>query len=457
MWADGSETLNRIETDTQTITEQESQNATGTKNFIENESAKSWSNWSDNGNHHSCESWSPLESTVNYGNSFTQYRDCSQNQIRSREIYDVWADGSETLNRVETDTQTITEQESQNATGTKNYKDSTRNGNWSSWIDDGSHYACNTWTPAISTVNLGDNFTQTRDCSQDQERTRTIYDVWADGSETVKNTESDTQTITKTESKGAVGTKNYITGTSYGNWSNWSYESGYYDCTVWTPETSSVNYGASFTQNQDCNRDQERTRTVYNDWADGTKTTKSIEIEEKTVTEKRTQSATGTKNYILSTSTTNGTWSNSGSLYSCSSWTPFASTVNDGVVFEQTRDCKQEQTRTETTYNDWADGSKTVESTKEVTKVIDVEESRNETGTKPFEECRFSFSGGTPNSVITSTMSGTTQWFTFYWDKINKGTNPYPNTSDSLYNYYKGDLKNTAGSYKEYEVCRTPR
>ena len=385
VWSDGSETLNRLETENKTIIEEETQDAIGTKNFTENERADSWSAWSDTGSHYSCQTWNPNANTIDYGDSFTQTRDCSQNQERTRTVYDVWADGSETFNREESETQTITEVESQNAIGTKNFIDTTRNGAWSSWSDSGSHHSCQSWTPNANTIDYGDSFTQTRDCSQNQTRTRTIYNVWADGSETVKSTETGTQTITESESQSAIGTKNYKDTVRYDNWSGWSDVNSHYACGSWNPDTTTINYGENFTQNRNCSQDQERTRNVYDVWADGSETLKTTETDTQTITEGESRNATGTKNFI--DTTRNGawsSWSDSGNHYSCQAWTPNVSTVNLGNSFIQTRDCSQNQTRTRTIYNVWADGSETVKTTETENKTIIETESQSATGTKNY-------------------------------------------------------------------------
>ncbi len=383
VWADGTETLNTVDVENKTITETESQIAVGTKNFKDNERADPWSNWTDTGSHYDCGTWSPAPSTINYGQSFTQSRNCSQNQSRTRDVYDVWADGSETLNRTETDTQTINENESRSATGSKNYITGTRTGNWSGWSDSGNQYNCSSWSPSASTVNLGSTFEQTQSCKQNQTRTRKIYNVWADGTETVKNTETGSQTINETNKRNTTGTKNYITGTSYGSWSSWTDKNGHYSCGSWSPATSTINYGQSFTQTRSCKQDQTRSRTEYNNWADGSKTVKRTETDTRTINENESKSATGTKNYVTSTAYGSWSgWSDSGGQYSCSSWSPSTSTIEQGVRFTQNQSCKQNQTRSRTVYNVWADGTQTYKSTENQSKTINETNSRTATGTK---------------------------------------------------------------------------
>ena len=382
----GEELFEKTIKETQTITITESQSAVGTKNFKDTERADSWSIWSDQGSHYNCKIWSPSPSVVDYGDSFTQTRDCSQSQERTRDIYDVWADGSETYNRTESGSQIITETESQSAIGTKNFKDAERADSWSSWSDEGSHYDCEIWTPNVDTVDYGDSFTQTRDCSQNQKRSRDVYDVWADGSETYNRTESGSQIITETESQSAIGTKNFKDTERANSWSSWSDKGTHYNCGVWTPNVNTVNLGSTFTQTRDCSQSQERTRDIYDVWADGSETYNRTESGSQIITETESRSETGTKNFISTTRTGNWSgWSDSGSQYNCSSWSPLTSTINLGSAFTQTQSCKQNQTRSRTIYNVWANGTETVKNTESGNQTITETNSRGATGTKNYK------------------------------------------------------------------------
>ena len=77
-------------------------------------------------------------------------------------------------------------------------------------------------------------------------------------------------------------------------------------------------------------------------------------------------------------------WTNSGSTYSCSSWSPSTSTVPQGQAFTQSRTCKQNQVRTTQDYYIWSDGSKTPVPGTEITdhRTINVTSTRTAYGTK---------------------------------------------------------------------------
>jgi len=72
--------------------------------------------------------------------------------------------------------------------------------------------------------------------------------VWQSGKKTVSRTETKEQTVSVNQSQQATGTKDYISGTSYGSWAAWENDGTVYDCTAWTPSPSTVNLDQSFTQ-----------------------------------------------------------------------------------------------------------------------------------------------------------------------------------------------------------------
>ena len=271
------------EIETRIELEKTSRSAVGTKNFITGTRKTKWSSWSDTGVYFDCAVWSPNVTEKDYGESFTQTRNCSQNQEKTRELYNVWADGSETLKEVEKETQTISEQDSQQAVGSNNIIVSTRNGDWSNWSDSGSHFNCLGWSPDVSTKPYGEIFTQTRDCLQDQTRTRTTFNVWADGTETELSTETSSQTISVEDTQQATGTVNFIASEREADWSLWRNIGSAYDCTDWSPNIDSIPTGQEVVQTRDCSQNQEKERIVYNVWADTTETVNRVEQEKKTV------------------------------------------------------------------------------------------------------------------------------------------------------------------------------
>lgn len=251
------------------------------------------------------------------------------------------------------------------------------------WVDEGSQYDCTIWTPDTLTIDYGLTFEQTQECKQNQTRNKDLYTVYDSGAEVFEKTEKEDRTVDETNKQNNVGTKNIIIGTTNGSWEAWNDSSSHYDCGSYSPSTSTINYGQVFTQTRTCKQDQTRNRTIYDDWADGSQSVNRTESDYQTINENETRSATGTKNYVASTSTSTGSWSNSGGVYSCSSWSPSTSTVNSGTRFTQTRTCKQNQTQPVTTYNHWADGSTTVKSTSSNSRAVNVNQSQTATGTKP--------------------------------------------------------------------------
>jgi len=262
-------------TETQTITE--SQNRT-----ID----VSVNNYANTGATYSCTAWSPATNTVDEGTSFTQTRDCQQDQVRTW----TYKAGSTTIHDRD-QTQTITVQESRNATGTLE--------NWvaisstfTSWTDTGSGYSYGTWSPAASTQTS--NFTQSRSYSQDQERTRTEREQNS-YTNAIRNTGSFTETQTITESQNRTID---VSANSYTN------TGGTYSCTGWSPATNTVDEGTNFTQTRNCQQDQEKTWTYK-----AGSTTIHDRAQSQTITVQESRSATGTlKVCLYNTSSSNKTY-----------------------------------------------------------------------------------------------------------------------------------------------------
>lgn len=168
----------------------------------------------------------------------------------------------------------------------------------------------------------------------------------------------------------------------YKNISSWSDVGNEYNCLVWTPEDSTKDYGVTFEQSQDCSQNQERTKDQYSVYSTG------IEVYEKTITESqvsiktKTRDSIGTKNIITGTISETTNWSNSGSSYNCTSWSPATSTITSGQSFTQERMCSQNQTQTTKIYNVWSDGAQTLQSTTTSNRVETQKETRSATGTK---------------------------------------------------------------------------
>jgi len=229
---------------------------TGLENYNTGTQRNQYSTWLDDGSHYACSNFSPLVSTINLGESFNQNRSCSQDQERTKTVYDIWADGSEILNITNTETRTLTEMEYDSAIGTKNFVTSSQRIEYTNWVDNGTHYACDVFMPLISTVNLGESFSQNRNCSQDQNRTKTIYNIWADTTETIDSTNQEAQTLTENEIQNAIGTKNFDTGSQRIEYTSWLDDGSYYACDTFLPLISSVGYNESFIQSRNCSLDQ---------------------------------------------------------------------------------------------------------------------------------------------------------------------------------------------------------
>lgn len=74
------------------------------------------------------------------------------------------------------------------------------------WVNDGDLYNCSTWLPTVSSIDFRQDFTQNRNCSQDQSRDVNTYIIDKNNNKTLEKTEKESKTILIPESQQAVGT-----------------------------------------------------------------------------------------------------------------------------------------------------------------------------------------------------------------------------------------------------------
>jgi hypothetical protein len=162
--------------------------------------------------------------------------------------------------------------------------------------------------------------------------------VWVSGKKTYKSTETTSQSIDVTESR-------YITVTQ----SSWVNSGSPYGYSAWTPDSSTVNWGQSFTQTQTYK--QKQTATRYYKY--GSTIVTSVPLS-KIYTGTNSRTATGTKDYVVSTTYQSGTTESNS--FNCTTWALAGSQILYGVEFYQTRLCQ----KTVTNYTDkievWASG-----------------------------------------------------------------------------------------------------
>ena len=308
--------------------------------------------WANNGALASCSNWSPDPSTVTVGASFTQTAtDCSQPQTRSRVEQYTDNETAKVVTAVNTnESRSITASSTRASTGSKETWAATTP-TYSAWANNGAVTSCSNWSPATSTVTVGQSFTQTAtDCNQAQTRTRQDREQETT-TKAIRNkgvAVTETQTIAASSTRSAIGTQETWVATS-SNYTAWANSGAVTSCSNWSPATSTVTVGQSFTQTAtDCDQAQTRTRQDREQET----TTKAIRnkgvavAETQTIAASSTRTSTGTKETWVAAASTYGTWTNSGSLYSCTNWTPSGSGYSSSASFTQTAtNCSMNQTR----------------------------------------------------------------------------------------------------------------
>jgi hypothetical protein len=287
-------------TESQSITASSTRTATGTKeSWVATTST--YTAWTNNGALTSCSNWSPSASTVTVGQAFTQTAtDCQQAQTRSRQDREQETTTLAIRNKgVDvTENQTIAATSTRPATGSKEtWVAATPT--YTTWTNNGVLTSCSNWSPAPDTVTVGTNYTQTAtDCQQPQTRSRQDREQETT-SLTIRNkgtSVTESQSITASSTRTATGTKETWVATT-STYTTWINNGVLTSCSNWSPATSTITLGQSFTQTAtDCQQPQTRSRQ---DREQETTTltirNKGVAVtENKTIAANSTRTATGT-------------------------------------------------------------------------------------------------------------------------------------------------------------------
>lgn len=407
--------------------------------------------WANQGGKQSCSNWAPATTAVGLGKAFTQTAtDCQQAQVRTRnEQYTDHLSGQKVTALNTTENQTIAVSDTRNAVGALEDWVATTS-TYTTWVNSGAITSCSNWSPAPSTVTVGQSFTQTAtDCAQAQTRTRQDREQEANTGE-IRNKGSvvnETQSIATSSTRAATGAKEtwVAAGALYGNWAN---SSALYSCTNWSPEGSAYSYGATFTQTAtNCSLNQARTAQAREQET----TTGAFRNVGSATSETRTLgSQTATRPYSVII----GAWQNNGAVANCTNWSPDPSSVNWGTAFTQTTNhCTQAQIRSRVEqYNDHATGALTTVVNTTQSQTIMASSSRTATGTKPTQQCQ------TGGWIVTAEQIGPMAprpVLRLYWGGVLLVTNAGYNGSDSTmayggYTYIRGTQYNG----QTWNMCR---
>ncbi|WP_017190665.1 hypothetical protein [Vibrio harveyi] len=306
--------------------------------------------WVDSGQNVDYESWLPplSEQMAN----FTQTRKYKDVYTRERQDRDKDTNVGEIRNHGDP----VTEYDYRAATESRDVKASVN-----AYVNVGDLHDCGEWVPPASETYEGLTVDQTYTCQQDQTRTWT-YKV---GSEVI-GTHPQLQSIDEIKYRTVPGTKNpwLRTASVFGDWTNIDSP---YEYSSWEPPI--VAQTANFDQSRSYRQNQTRTEQKQEKNA--------VTGELRNVGELQNITRSITIDQTRTIAVTVSDWSNSGGVYSCSSWSPDTGSVASGTGFTQTRSCKQMQVRT------WSykDGT-TVVTTRPENRVIDTSQSQGATGSK---------------------------------------------------------------------------
>lgn len=287
-----------------TIQASDSREATG---ILENwaESDPTYTSWVDTNALYDCSTWNPNPATYNSTTTFIQTSLCKTDQERQRQDREQerFTDQIRDIGAPVVETQTLNDQQA-----SRSYSISV-----GEWTNVGEAFGCTNWSPEPSSVTIGQSFIQTSsDCKLNQARSRSESFVnHKTGLTEAVSAPSETQVLTgQTSTQNAIGTKETWVATTptYTAWVNSGVVSS---CSNWSPATSTVNSGQTFTQTAtDCKQDQTRTRQdKEQETTTGAVRDKGAAVaESQSITVSSTRSAVGTKSATECFYTKNSTY-----------------------------------------------------------------------------------------------------------------------------------------------------
>lgn len=320
-------------TQNQSVVTTDTRSAIGTKETWA-ASSSVYSAWSNSSEISGCNAWGPSPASYNVRTQFTQTgTGCSVTQTRSRQDQEQETTTGAIRNKgaLATETQTIGGQST-----TRSYLM-----DFTGWSWNGDNYNCSGWSPDPSTVTIGTAFTQSASCSRNQTRAAAGYTLvnsaWAPDPAVPYRVETQViggQIIAQT----ATGTKEtWVASTPvYSAWTNISEIAG---CSAWSPSPANYTERSQFTQTgTGCSVTQSRTRQDQQRET----TTGAVRNNGALATENQTAGGQSTtRSYLMDFNA----WSDASGYYSCSAWTPDASTIASGQGFTQSANCYINQNR----------------------------------------------------------------------------------------------------------------
>ena len=156
------------------------------------------------------------------------------------------------------------------------------------------------------------------------------------------------------EQGGALPNESIIIKTNWQNapteYTEWINNGSVIDCNNWSPSSSTITVGQSFTQTAtDCQQPQVRNAQDKEiETISGIIQNKGLPyVENRTIQASSTRTSIGTKETWVAAAPTYTSWVNTNTLYGCTNWTPAGSTRTSTATFTQTAtNCSTDQYRT---------------------------------------------------------------------------------------------------------------
>ena len=217
--------------------------------------------WEDRGEVYECSNWSPSASSVGKGITFSQEaNDCIKDQTRTviPRLIDPRSGNIQTL---QNQSYVETRQNPQKFTQSRDAIGILQNWHaidpaYTPWAITRELYGCSTWSPDPSTYHASLSLSQTSNCITDESRMKQLME---------QESFSGEQRADGLPSEEVRSVKNQPATRLYTiNIGEWQDVGQTHDCSIWTPDPSTIDKGIEFNQSQTgCLQDQKRIRDEF--------------------------------------------------------------------------------------------------------------------------------------------------------------------------------------------------
>ena len=227
------------------------------------------------------------------------------------------------------------------------------------WVNIGEK-KCDDWSSDIETkqasIAWGDEFVETRQCDQEQERSVKIVKSSLKGKRKILDVDKERRVKRVSDERVFLGKKDALVSSAteaIGPWITASFECNNESLAEWIP------YGAPFSSLQMCDLTETQKVALVSRYLSGKEEIADERSQTRTITVKNIELDVGEKDVLLRENDDKrvSEWVNDQGI-NCTSWEPSITDIDRGVDFTQQRTCTQSQIRQHEVMDMWASGPK---------------------------------------------------------------------------------------------------